>query len=323
MTSGDGQISGRAHRKERRLIPPFGNGSNPSRLSNLMGRALARCRFTPFTGGILSSCDSYVFQPEDSGRAIEPQFEIVLDEIDALTRTLELTEDELVIGLSARSSHLKRYEVLHQWELKSLPVVWSPATVDLMPLQTGRGLDFVLALRVVSNRRRPRGQGIGPGKVLCRREFSVREAVDTFTFPFRWAEFGGDSSYPAELLWTIDWHDSEDDSRYQRPLSEALTVVGNKRAEDALNAMNTVPGASGLAWRMVASDIIVQIFNDVLENADEEPDTDDSVTLTGQVFTRLANVSGKSYGELKGLVDQGDSLAELRGLVARLVHVVR
>ena len=321
-TSNSTLIQGR--RRERRLIPPFGDGSNPNRLSNQLDHALASCRFAPFAHVALISESAYYLEPGDVERPVEPRIEIVVDEVDPLSDALGCRQDELIVGLSVTSRHLKRYEVVHEWELADLPVTWSPGPGRLDKFQTQRGLDLVLSLRVASNRRALRQQGLGLGKVLCRREFSIRESVDTSAFPFEWREFGGETAYPDELLWTIKWHDiGEDDDQYDRPVAEVLTVWGNRKAEERLIAIDRTPGAEGLAWRMMAADITTQIWADVLRGIEIEPNEDDGDTLAGQVFRNLSRVSGKTYGEVKELAQQDDSLTELRGLVAKALRVVR
>ena len=35
-------------RKERRAIPPFGDGTDPNTISNILDNILSQCRFAPF-----------------------------------------------------------------------------------------------------------------------------------------------------------------------------------------------------------------------------------------------------------------------------------
>ena len=323
MTTGNSvRIQGR--RRERRLIPPFGDGSNPNRLSNQLDHALASCRFAPFAHMMLIDEPTYYIEPGDVERPIEPRIEVVVDGVRELSDALGCRKVDLAVGLSVRSQHLKRYEPLQRWQMAALPVIWSTEPGRLDKFQTERGLDLVLSLRVASNRRALRQQGLELGKVLCRREFSIRESIETSSFPFEWREFGGDIGYPDELLWTIKWHDTyEDDDRYDRPVGEVLTVWGNKKAEERLTNMDRTPGSEGLAWRMMAAEITTQIWADVLRGTEIEPSEDNGDTLVGQVFRNLSRLSGRPYGELKELTEQHDSLTELRSLVSKALKVVR
>lgn len=321
-TSNSTRIRGR--RRERRLIPPFGDGSNPNRLSNQLDHALASCRFAPFAHVDLMNESTYYLEPGDVERSIEPRIEVVVEGVEELSRALACREDELTVGLSVRSQYVKRYEPLHQWEMSDLPVVWSPEPDRLNRFQTERGLDLVLSLRVASNRRALRHQGLRLGKVLCRREFSIRESTETSSFPFEWREFGGDTGYPDELLWTIKWHDTnEDEDRYSRPVAEVLTVWGNKKAEEQLTLMDRTPGSEGLAWRMMAAEITTQIWADVIAGTEIEPTEGDRDTLAGQVFHNIAMLSGRTYESAKELIQQDDSLTELRSMVSEALKLVR
>ena len=284
---------------------------------------LSRCRFAPFENIGFSDQDTYFLSQEEGHRSIEPRFDIVLDDLDELTRRLGVHEGDLELGLSARSPRLRRYEVLERWSLDDVPPdPWSPDQAKLEGLQSGRGMDFVLAMRVVAVRSDLEHHGIGKEKVLCRRVFSVKESSDSLTFPLDWAEFGGDTAYPDEALWVIEWRDSEDEDQFERPVGELLTVVVNKKADGPLNAMAEAQGANDLAWRMLAADITTQIWADVLIKIDEEPDVSDRETLAGQVFARLSRAGNIPYAEIKGLVGRDDSLTELRNLVAKIFEVV-
>ncbi len=325
MTTGNRPANQSMRRRERRFIPPFGDGSQPNRISNLLENMLKDCRFAPFSDVGLSPDDKHTLERRNlSSRPIEPRFELALPEIDSLTASLQVWPEELALGLSVRSRHLRRYDVLGQWDADSLPSeAWAPDAGKLSNFQSDRGLDFVLALRVIGDNERLRQQGMERGKVLCRREFSVVESVDSSTFPFEWGEFGGDSVYPAELLWAIKWHDPEEDTdRYNRPVNEVLTVYVNSKAQDALTKMDNVRGTNDLAWKMLAAEITTRIWADVLSNIEELPDEDDTATLIGQVFARLSRAGDIDYSKVKDLVEQDDSLLELRSLIHEILKVV-
>ena len=324
MTASNSSATLARQRRERRSIPPFGDGSRPNQLSNLLDRVLAKSRFSPFPDRILTADRNYFVDSKEAGRQIVPRFDISVDCLPELTERIGLEQQDLQVGLSARSRHLRQYEVLEQWPIASLPTgSFSPPPVRLRELQSGRGMDFILAVRVTASGKHVRRAGLDPGKVICRKEFSVRETVETLTFPFSWVEFGGDTGYPSKLLWTIEWTDiDEDDSRYKRPVDQVLTVLVNSNAEKPLTDMAAVPGANDLAWRMLAAEITTQIWADVLSNTDEEPTEDDANTLLGQAFARLNAVSGKPYSEIRQLASQDDSFTELRSLIAKIFTVV-
>ena len=310
-------------RRERRSIPPYGDGTSPNTISNILDRLLARSRFAPFDDMSLDEQDRYYLSYDDAHRSIKPRFDIIVDNLEELTSRLGVQEDDLELGLSVRSPRLRSYVVLEQWSLDDLPLdPWSPDQAKLEGLQFGRGIDFILAMRVAVGRKDLELQGLGKGKVLCRKEFSVKESADTFTFPFRWIDFGGDTDYPDEALWAIQWNDLDEDDQFSHPVHEVLTVVVNKKAEGVLKAMGEAQGASDLAWRMLAADITTQIFADVLSKIDDEPDENDTDTLAGQVFARLSRVGNLPYTKIKGLVARDDSLTELRNIVAKILKVV-
>ena len=250
------------HRRERRSIPPFGSGAAPNTISNILDRVLARCRCDPFTDMSFSKEDIFFLSPDDIDRSIQPQFKIVVDFTNDITNRLSIHRDDLELGLSVRSSYLRRYAVLGRWSIHSIPSdPWSPDPAKLKGLQSGRGMDFVLALRVATTRKELVRQGLEPGKVLTRKVFSVKETADTFTFPFQWVRFGGDTGYPDQALWVIQWTDGEDDAHFERPVDQVLTVMVNEKAEGPLSAMDEVHGANDLAWRMLAADITTQILD--------------------------------------------------------------
>ena len=311
-------------RHSRRLVPPFGDGSNPSGLSNLLARVLESCKFAPYRDVRISDEDSYTLLPEDADRPVEPRFELTVsdDVAQRLLQALNCAIDDLAMGLTLRNRHLRQYETLETWKLSELPDgVWELPTTKLgvNGLHTGRDIDFVLSLRVISKRRELEEQGLGLGKTLVRKEFSVRESVDTSTFPFRWSEFGGASGYHEKLLWAVEWKQTEDERRFDLPVHEVLTVIGNAKADEKLSAMSRA--SNGLAWRMLAAEIITQIWSEVLSKTIDAPDEDDTYTLAGQVFSHLAYASGMTYKELPELGSE-DGLTKLRGLVSASLEVV-
>ena len=315
------QVQGR--RRERRSIPPYGDGSSPNAVSNILDRLLERSRFAPFQDSGLGEENSYFLSAEECQRGLYPRFEIVVDSLDELTKHFGIEEDDLELGLSVRSPKLRRYEVLQRWSIDNLPVEpWSPEQSSLQSMETGRGMDFILAMRIVADRGDLKPQGLDKGKVLCRKVFSVKESVDIFTFPFRWAEFGGDTGVPDEALWMIEWKDPDDGDQFNRPVHEVLTVLVNKKAEGSLMAMGESNGSRDLGWRMLAADITTQIFWDVLSKTDNEPDEGEIDSLVGQVFARLSRAGNVPYAAIKNLVNKDDSLSELRALVAKALKLV-
>ncbi len=228
MTTAESASRDGWRRRERRSIPPFGDGTSPNSLSLLLERVLSPCRFAPFPDRRLSN-EPYTLEAEESNRPVEPRFVISTEDVDSLTNALGCNPDDLVLGLTVRSRHLRRYERIAEWVLSSLPEeAWSPSAQQMKPLQTGRDIDFILSLRVSSKRRELSRLGLDIGKVIVRKEFSIREPSDTITFPFEWVDFGGNTGYPDELLWTIKWHDvADDEDRFNRPINEVLTVWGN------------------------------------------------------------------------------------------------
>lgn len=325
MTNTNTRMVG-ARRRERRYIPPFGDGSSPHALANLLSGALAECRWAPFAESNLTGDDSITLDAIRLERPMVPRFELAASRVADLRAALRCQSSNLALSVSVRSRHLRRYELLDSWGLDSLPDgVWSPPAGRLARLQSGRGMDFVVALRVVADQDGLRRRGLDPGKALARREFSAKEEADGGAFPFEWAEFGDDSQRPKELLWTIEWKgDIIEDELYSRPVSEALTVLGNNRAQAALVAMGNAPGAGDLAWKMLAAEIATHIWAEALRHCEDEPDADDTESLIGQAFARLSRVSGMGYPELQELAnpERGDSLSELRGLVSKLFEVV-
>ena len=311
-------------RRERRSIPPFGDGAEPNALSNVLDSVLAKCRFAPFENMALAGDDTHFLSQEEARRPIAPQFEILVDRIDELDRRLGLRTEDVEIGLSARSRHLRRYEVLGKWRLGDVPTdVWSPDPTMLSDVQSEREISFVLAARVVARRGELEAQGLAYNKVLCRKVFSVRGAVETFTFPFRWATFGADPRYPEHALWVIERKSPYDDGQFDLPVSELLTVLVNDKAQDSLIATDAARGSNDLAWRMLAADITTQIWADVLCKVEYEPEEDDTESLAGQIFTHIATASGLPYADIRELADEDDHPTELRNLIATVLKVVR
>ena len=311
-------------RKERRAIPPFGDGTHPNRVSNLLDSALAACRFSPFPESGFVSDGPYYLNSQEVDLKVEPRFQIALDRVDELVSALGTREDDLRLSLSVRSRHLMRYEVLEEWDLSTIPAkAWSPGLGSLRPLQSHRDMSFILALRVVADRPALRKNGLDPGKVLCRKEFNVREPVISSNFPFEWVQFGKETGYPEEMLWVVKWKvDAADESPYDRPVDEVLTVWGNSKAEAALLKMGGVAGSRNLAWKMLAAEITTEIWWEVISTIEEPPSNADDSTLAGQVFSRLSMESGKHYEEIHELRNEEDGRLELRKLISAVVKVV-
>ena len=318
------EVQVRRRRKERRAIPPFGDGAHPNRVSNLLDSALAPCRFAPFPGSRFVSDEPYYLNSQEVYLEVEPRFHIALDRVDDLVSALGAREDHLRLSLSARSRHLMRYKVLKEWDLSTIPAkAWSPDPDTLRPLQSHRDLSFILAMRVVADRPALRKNGLDPGKVLCRKEFNVREPVISSNFPFEWVKFGEETGYPEEMLWVVKWKvDAADESPYDRPVDEVLTVWGNIKAEAALLKMGGVAGSRNLAWKMLAAEITTEIWWEVISTVDEPPPNADDSTMAGQVFSRLSVASGRHYEEIHGLRNDENGRVELRKLISTIIKVV-
>ena len=314
----------RRRRKERRAIPPFGDGTHPNRVSNLLDSALAPCRFAPFPESGFVSDEPYYLKSQEVDIEVEPRFQIALDRVDELVSALGAREDDLRLSLSARARHLMRYEVLNEWDLSSIPAkAWSPDPDSLRPVQSHRDMSFILAMRVVADRPALRKNGLDPGKVLCRKEFNVREPVISSNFPFEWRTFAEENDYPEEMLWVVNWKvDLADESPYDRPVDEVLAVWGNSKAEAALLKVGGVAGSRNLAWKMLAAEITTEIWWKVISTIEELPSSGDSSTLAGQVFSRLSMESEMPYEEVHGLRDAEDGRLELRKLISTILKVV-
>jgi hypothetical protein len=311
-------------RKERRAIPPFGDGTHPNRVSNLLDSVLAPCRFAPFPESGFVSDEPYYLNSVEVDLEVEPRFQIALDRVDEVVSALGAREDDLRLSLSARNRHLMRYEVLKEWDLSTIPAkAWSPDPAILRPLQSHRDVSFILALRIVADRPALRENGLDPGKVLCRKGFNVREPVISANFPFKWSKFGEETGYPEEMLWAIKWNDDRPDERpYDSPVDEVLTVWGNSKAMATLLKIEGVAGSRNLAWKMLAAEITTEIWWEVINTIEEPPSTSDYSTLAGQVFSRLSMESGSSYEEIHGLRDDEHGRLELRKLISTIVRVV-
>ena len=317
----------RLHRRERRHIPPFGDGSNPNFLSNSLDRLLT-CRFAPFPSHNLTDEDRYVLASDEVERPIAPRFEITVARADSLPNVLGASVKDFDLGISVRNRYTRVYRVLARWPLADTPEMWSPDAAKLKSLQTGRGMDFVISVIVSASRLQLADMGMSLGRVIVRKELSVKEPeTDSLSFPSAWIEFGGNSSYPKESLWHIEWHIRNDDddsgSPFALPVEQALTVYLNRAADPQLTAISQVAGAEGLAWRILAAEIITQIWAVVLKETQNEPDANDTDTLAGQTFAHLSRVSEMPYSELRALAEPDSGLTELRHLVSQLLGVVR
>ena len=315
----------RKHR-ERRVIPPFGDGSRPHHMENLLNGVLAKCRFMPFKGGVFSAEPAYQMIASEIGMDIEPSFDLNLDRADEFISELGAKKDDLSLVVSARSGALKKYQALGQWTLDEVPPnPWSPKSEKLQSLQAYRTLDFIIAIRVRTNHAGLQKNGLEFGKILCRREFTVREPQDSgISFPFEWSEFGSGSRYPSEMLWAIHWLEPDEDRNpCHQPVKDALVVYGNKKVERALINLSAVSGARNLIWRTLACEIVSNIWETVIAKCiDELPDPDDDATLAGQVFGRIAQEEDISYDEIPDLLSEDRDNIRIRELVSRILKVV-
>ena len=310
----------RLHRRERRAIPPFGDGANPNRVSQLLGSALESCRFAPFPDAPLVDGRTYFLNEGERDRDLEPMFAFAPDNVEQVAEGIGATLNDLSLSVSARVRHVKRYLPLNEWALNDVPKEWGHKPQELRMLQSHSDISFIVAIRVTSDRSALKKNGLESGKVLCRREFVVKRPVDS-SFPIQWTDFG-EMGYPEEMLWVVKWQDPEDSS-FVLPVHETLRVLVNKRADQPLQRIAQVAQGGDLGWKMLAAEITTEIWHRVLDTIDDSPAEDDNESLGGQVFTRLAAVSGNSYPELIDMVkDADDSRTELRGHVARVLRVV-
>lgn len=325
MTTSNAAASRILHRRrERRAIPPFGDGNHPNRVSNLLDSVLAPCRFAPFPHSGLIKQEPYYLNADEVNLEIAPRFQFELANVDELVCRLNAQKEDFKLSLSARSRHHKRYEILNEWDISSVPTnAWSPDPNVLRPVQSHRDISFILAMRVTADRPELRESGLEPGKVLCRKEFNVKESVVSANFPFGWGEFGEGTEYPGEMLWAVKWMvDEGDDDPYLRPVDEVLMVWGNSKAEAPLLKMAGMPGARNLAWRMLTAEIVTEIWWEVLQKIAAPPPDNDESTLAGQIFSQLSQQSGRSYEEILDLSKDEEGRFELRKLISSIVKVV-
>ena len=308
------------HRRERRPIPPFGDGSNPGQVSQAIGSALDSCRFAPFPDRPLTSDKTYILGSYECDQDIDPRFELKIDNLDTLALSVGSTSEDLCLSISARTRHLKRYLPLGEWSLDKVPEKWHPNQQLLKRMQTRSDISFIVAIRVVRDNPDLRKNGLEPGKVLSRREFVIRRPVDS-SFPFEWIDFE-ETDYPNEMLWVIKWKDP-DNHAYDIPVEEILTVWVNKKAEEPLLKIGEVASGRNIGWKMLAAEITTEIWHEVLSKIENEPDRDDNESLAGQVFSKMAHQSGRSYAELLDLAKEEDEgRTELRGFISEIIKVV-
>ena len=316
----------RRHR-ERRVLSPFGDGTQPHRVANLLNNVLASCEFMPFPEGKFSIDSTYYLLASDDDRDIEPSFRFTLDNLDEMTKSIGVDKSDLSLIVSVRNSHLKRYRPIGAWNLVEVPTSpWSPQPEKLQNLQSRKSMSFIIAIRVSNSTPGLLKNGLDNGKVLCRREFHAREPSDSgASFPFEWFEFGPPTDYPDELLWAIEWLPTEEDGNpYKRPVKEALIVRGNTKAQQMLLDMNRVPGSHGLVWKSIASEIVTDIWTTVVAGCDEDPpiEGDEDDTLAGQVFNRISAEADMPFEEVPSLVADAPDYTELRKIIAKVIKVV-
>ncbi|MCY4651819.1 MAG: hypothetical protein OXC95_01500 [Dehalococcoidia bacterium] len=312
---------------EHRILPPFGDGTHPYRVANLLSNTLASCEFMPFPDGKFSEESTYYLGTSDNERDIEPSFKFVLNNSDEMTKSIGADKNDLSLIVSARNNYLKRYKPIAEWNLVEVPSgPWSPKPAKLHGLQSRRAMSFIVAIRVSNSTPILRDNGLDIGKVLCRREFHVREPSDFgASFPFEWSKFGPPTDYPDELLWAIEWFDADgDDNPYKRPVKDVLLVRGNAKVEKILLEMNRVQGAHGLVWKSIASEIITDIWTTVITNCKDDPPVEgsDDDTIAGQVFRRISTEANMPYEEVPTLAADAPEYTELRKVVAKAIKVV-
>ena len=319
------------------MIPPFGDGSQPHRTALLLNSVLSRCRFMPFSGGRFLESDTYYLLAEEAELDIDPVFEFRLSEIDALAESLRASRSDLSLVVSMRNGLLRRYRPLGRWRLnEDVPEAWSPDQDSMRGLQSKTTVGFILGVQVSSDTAELNSSGLSFGKVLCRKEFTVRAPQDDGTdFPFQWTDFPS-IGYPPELLWAIQWLNgaegegdntlSSGENPYKRPVRDVLVVHGNAAAERTLTQM---PGGGGglynLVWRSIAAEITTDIWEAVIRGCSKDlPDRDDIDTLAGQVFNRVSDLLGLDYAEIHDHLfgDADIDKTELRKAVSRIIRVV-
>ena len=308
------------HRRERRTIPPFGDGTNPARVSLAIGSALESCLFAPFPDASLTSDRTYFLREHEYDVDLEPRFTFSTKNVERLAKSVGAESKDLRLSVSARARHLKRYLPLREWELDAVPGRWSLKPEELRKLQSRSDISFIVAIRVVSDSPKLKEYGLETGRVLSRREFSVRKQNDS-PFPVEWIDFE-DTGYPTEMLWVINWKDRED-LTFALPVEEVLTVWMNKRANEPLQKIAEVRESVNLGWKMLAAEITTELWWEVLTKIEDVPDENDADTLAGQVFSQLAGASGLSYLEVKEILSNDDNgRTELRRHVSEVLKVV-
>ena len=266
MTNQNKETKTARRHRERRVLSPYGDGTQPHRVANLLNNTLTQCEFKPFPNIKFLNEDNYYLLASDSNMDIEPSFKLTLNQLDEMTKSVGANKGDLSLIVSARSSHLKRYQPIGQWKLNEAPTdPWSPSPEKLRGVQAHRSMSFIIAIRVSNSTPELQANGLDLGKVLCRREFHAREPNEAgASFPFEWFEFGPPTDYPNELLWAIEWYGADgDDNPYKRSVKDALMVRGNTKVEKRLVDMDRVPSARGLVWKTIASEIIVDIWEKV------------------------------------------------------------
>ena len=308
------------HRRERRPIPPFGDGSNPGQVSQAIGSALDSCRFAPFPDKPMAGDRTYILESYEYDKELEPRFELKLDSAENLALSVGATSADLCLSVSARTRHIKRYWALDEWELNAVPENWRPKQQLLRNLPIHSDISFIVAIRVVSDKPGLRKNGLDPGKVISRREFAIRKPTDP-SFPFQWVDFE-ETDYPNEMLWVIKWKELDDQS-YDLPVEDVLTVWMNKKAEEPLMKIAEISQGRNIGWKMLAAEITTEIWHEVLTKIEDVPNEDEYDSLAGQIFTKLARESGKSYAEILDIAKgDEDARTELRSFVSQIVKVV-
>ena len=97
----------------------------------------------------------------------------------------------------------------------------------------------------------------------------------------------------------------------------------NKKAEEPLLKIAKVTQGRNIGWKMLAAEITTEIWYEVLTNIEGEPGEDDTGSLAEQIFSNLAQVSGRSYAEILDLPKEDeDGRTELRGFISQILKVV-
>lgn len=308
-------------RTRKFLLSPFGNGSDPHGMFEQLQGMLNACRFKPFASESFVETDSYVLEEENVDKPLSPVFEIKVDPNSAL-RGVSVETSDLELVLSVVSNHLKRYEMLARWEFDECPSEpWECPPERLEHLQSNRGMEFKLAVRVTGQGAQLSKDGFKKGKIISRKTFLVEETVPSFSFPLRWVdteEWVGGLGRSPDAIWYIRWNETEDFG--QKEVGEVLQVYVHKRAEKPLNAMDR-GDASGVPWSILATEITTQIFAAVIADTPENelPSEEHTKSLVEQTFYYLADETQKSYSDIKeqmGCEDKNNQA--LRDVVAGL-----